>query len=946
MVKKQLFLVMCLCLMSAVASVSWAAPAGLVGWWNLEEGAGNYVADRSGNNNPGEIMGGANWVTGILGGALELDGVDDYLKMNPASFVDVSTQITAAAWINGNVDLQPKGNCLFRVYDTTVTNVNNYGRILSQHVPWSNGHLYFDAGGAEGSKYDRFQSNNFPAEYYEGNWTHIAFVKDSDAGTMTIYVNGELYAEATGKTLPILGANVTSFNIGADQGGGTNYPGMIDDIQLYNVALGEAEIQEIMLGLPAPAGAAPLSPVGADDVLRDGTSLYWAAGEGAGSYNVYLGTEEASLNLVASTTELSYPLGRLEFGKTTYWRVDVNEPNVVTGNVVSFEVEPKGIMISGLTVTASSQNSPEEDPNNTINGVGLNPDGSHSDDKTTMWLSAISDPGTAWIRYDLPEPLKLSEMLVWNHNTQSEEVLGYGIKDALIEVSADGVNFTTLKTVELLQSAETSVDMQGAVAQSVKITAQNNWGGIVDKFGVSAVRLLAIPMVAREMSPADGAGNVDPTAAVLSWRAGREAGAHNVLISIDEQAVIDGTAPAMTVAETSMMPDLAYGKTYYWRVDEVNDVDVWAGPVQSFATEASVLVDDMESYDNETWIWQAWADGWDYADNGSIVGDHGMPSSTSYEGSQSMPMAYGVGAEDSTATLSLPGLDWTTYGIQTLSLHFRGNAANVGGKLYVKVNDTEFLYAGAATDIQDEVWSAFTVDLTDVNDVNAVTSVTVGVAGGSGVVLIDNVRLLSQASEIIMPLATLDPANLVASYAFEGDYTDGSGNGLDGIPDANAVIVTDGVRGQVLMLDGTDDAVLIGTSDQGFNFPGSFSISAWANYNTWDNNWGEILCANRGESNVGWQLRRRGGTNFLTFTVRGTSGTDDPTGSTSIPDLLGEWILIQAVYDAEAATRTLYVNGAVDLTLADSGVCAPADHNVYIGARDDGSEQLRITLMV
>ena len=87
---------------------------------------------------------------------------------------------------------------------------------------------------------------------------------------------------------------------------------------------------------------------------------------------------------------------------------------------------------------------------------------------------------------------------------------------SLIEISADGIEFASLGTVELDQAAETVVDMQAAVAQSVRITALSNWGGLFLKYGLSEVRLLAIPNAARELSPTDGVVNVDPTTAVLT----------------------------------------------------------------------------------------------------------------------------------------------------------------------------------------------------------------------------------------------------------------------------------------------------------------------------------------------------------------------------------------------------------------------------------------------
>ncbi len=49
--------------------------------------------------------------------------------------------------------------------------------------------------------------------------------------------------------------------------------------------------------------------------------------------------------------------------------------------------------------------------------------------------------------------------------------------------------------------------------------------------------------------------------------------------------------------------------------------------------------------------------------------------------------------------------------------------------------------------------------------------------------------------------------------------------------------------------------------------------------------------------------------------------------------MAGQWIQVTAVYDVESGLRSLYINGMLDVQIADSGVCGASTHNVYIGAR-------------
>ena len=62
-----------------------SASADLVGYWSFDEGAGTVANDGSGNNNHGDVMGGAQWVAGKMGGALAFDGADDMVVVNQAS---------------------------------------------------------------------------------------------------------------------------------------------------------------------------------------------------------------------------------------------------------------------------------------------------------------------------------------------------------------------------------------------------------------------------------------------------------------------------------------------------------------------------------------------------------------------------------------------------------------------------------------------------------------------------------------------------------------------------------------------------------------------------------------------------------------------------------------------------------------------------------------------
>ena len=138
-------------------------------------------------------------------------------------------------------------------------------------------------------------------------------------------------------------------------------------------------------------------------------------------------------------------------------------------------------------------------------------------------------------------------------------------------------------------------------------------------------------------------------------------------------------------------------------------------------------------------------------------------------------------------------------------------------------------------------------------------------------------------------------------------------------------------HGQALSLNGTTDAVDLGNKAV-WNPSGSFSISLWANAAAWDSEWAHTMIGNRGEDGVGWQVRRWGNSPNIAFTTRGV-GNDDTQSVAAMP--LNEWVHITCVYDDEANTKTIYINGIQDrvVTTTAGAHVAATTHNTYIGAR-------------
>ena len=537
----------------------------------------------------------------------------------------------------------------------------------------------------------------------------------------------------------------------------------------------------------------PNPPDEATEVLQD-TDLSWSPGIYAASHDVYLGTIFDNVNNASRTNPLDvlafqgfsagiYEPDRLEFDQTYFWRIDeVNSPpdsTIYKGKIWSFKTESLAYQIPGARITATaSSEMPGQGPERTIDESGM-VDGRHSDDFSDMWLSDMDDNPT-WIKYELDKIYKLHEMLVWNFNGQSVLVL-YGIKDVTVEYSIDGDNWTQLSDVAEFAQATGKADyeynnvvsFEDAPAKYVRINPVTSWGGeSYNLFGLSEVRFMKIPVDAREPNPEDGATAVAIDSA-LNWKMGREAVGHKVYFSDDRQAVVDGTAPVVPLDQSSYGPmSVDLNTSYYWRVDEVNDagtMPIWQGDIWSFTTRDYLVVDDFESYnDIETGqpgsklVYETWKDGYNNPSaNGSTIGyfepfQPSMETVIFHSGRKSVPVMY----DNSTASLSevtantsdlANGQNWTKGNPDRLVFYFYGDPNNsTTEQMYVKVDGTKVIYEGSLTEAE---WQEFSVDLNSLGvNLNNVATLTIGferigAAGGSGIVLIDDIRLYATSNE-------------------------------------------------------------------------------------------------------------------------------------------------------------------------------------------------------
>ncbi len=267
-----------------------------------------------------------------------------------------------------------------------------------------------------------------------------------------------------------------------------------------------------------------------------------------------------------------------------------------------------------------------------------------------------------------------------------------------------------------------------------------------------------------------------PDGLSLAWEPGMYAVTHDVYFGTDPNAINDANNVPGLWHEFKGNQDpcsfdpgpLGLGQSYYWRIDEVNIDDPnspWKGVVWELTVADYIVVDDFESYDlieggTGDMVYFVWSDGYQNDLNGSTIGfvmGNSLETNKVHGGEQSAPLLYNNSvATYSEVTVNLGDLgidpDLTVDNLQTLSLWFYGGPTNSAEQMYVKLNGAKVNH-DSPIDLRLIGWQEWSIDLADFGiDLSNVTELGIGLdragaVGGSGTLLIDDIRLHKAGDE-------------------------------------------------------------------------------------------------------------------------------------------------------------------------------------------------------
>jgi len=297
------------------------------------------------------------------------------------------------------------------------------------------------------------------------------------------------------------------------------------------------------------------------------------------------------------------------------------------------------------------------------------------------------------------------------------------------------------------------------------------------------------PLPAFSPNPRDGSTDVTQSP-ILHWAPAEPTLQHDIYFGEDKEVVANATALSLGIYRgrqpgelTTYYPGtLEWSKTYYWRIDEVNEADpnsLWKGSVWSFTTANFLIVDDFESYNDldpadpkSNRIFNTWIDVLETTTlETTTIGAYFLfpfpvHSGIAHGGFQSMRYGYDNSGPPyySEATANIANLaidqDWTQDGIGVLSLWFNGDPNNAPEPMYVALananGSTAVVYHDNPDAALKDTWTQWNIDLQAFADqgVNLanVNTIALGlgnkknpVAGGSGKMYFDDIRLYRPA---------------------------------------------------------------------------------------------------------------------------------------------------------------------------------------------------------
>lgn len=469
----------------------------------------------------------------------------------------------------------------------------------------------------------------------------------------------------------------------------------------------------------------PIPEFGIQWVPASNASLNWQSGLLAVSHELYFSTDQETVEqglasaykgLIIGNGQLHYTLPQLNKGTTYYWRVDEHQSSgmIVEGDMWQFTTLESDGGIQGhyydntylgevpVLTRIDSEIDLNYSSDNALRRVITD------DQFSVRWTGQLFKPSqtatTLSIRAnDCVRLIINGQTVLEDWHSHPERMLSVSLSteiDSPCEMTLEYAHLQGTPEIQLLWS------YGGKTPEVIP-------NGPIQPFDQSYFP-----------SPFNGAESVSQSPK-LSWLSNASVLMYDLYVGTDAQAMAQAQTTSPQYQGQLYNPvfdlvDLDPGRTYYWRVDEI-DYSYTANPghVWQFTTADYYVIDNFEYYTNEISerIFESWIDGWGFISpspghtgnqTGSTVGYLELPYTEQhivYSGKQSMPLEYNNTQEhcNSEATREFESsfnmLRQSGQNLSQLKLAFRGQPELIGH--YFKQQNTVTL-TGAGTGFQGD----------------------------------------------------------------------------------------------------------------------------------------------------------------------------------------------------------------------------------------------------
>jgi len=195
--------------------------------YQFDTDTGTRAYDSTASNSNGTMINGPTWDTGKIGQAVKLDGTNDYIDLGSPSAANITGDLTVSAWVKPASFAKTQGVISWGNGSTSsayTVNISTARRIQ------------FLCTGCTTRT-----STGATLSATTGTWSHIAVTLSGS--TVKFYLNGTLLGTSQSVAKTPRSAGNGSLNIGRT---GTTYMnGSLDELNIFNRTLGDAEIRAI-----------------------------------------------------------------------------------------------------------------------------------------------------------------------------------------------------------------------------------------------------------------------------------------------------------------------------------------------------------------------------------------------------------------------------------------------------------------------------------------------------------------------------------------------------------------------------------------------------------------------------------------------------------------------------------------------------------------------------